>query len=86
MNKQFIYFYFMKDEPAKIKDAVPIHINYWHDLKLEGYIGGPFADRTGGLIIFQIDDLDKAEKIVSEDPFVRDNLVDRKWLKEWVVR
>lgn len=84
MEKQFVYFYFVKDEPAKIKGAVPRHISYWHSLKLEGYLGGPFADRTGGLIVFQVKDRGQAEKIISRDPFVTHNLIDKKWLKEWV--
>ncbi len=84
MEKQFVYFYFMKDEPARIREAIPLHISYWHGLKLEGYCGGPFADRTGGLIVFQVKEPGQAAKIISGDPFVTRNLIDRKWLKEWV--
>jgi hypothetical protein len=53
--KTFAYFYFMKNEPAKIKSKAPLHAEYWNSLSLTGYLGGPFADRSGGLIIFQCD-------------------------------
>ncbi len=86
MAKRFAFFYFMKKEPEKIKNAVPLHIEYWHNLKLTGYRGGPFADRTGGLITFEAKDIDEAVKIVDGDPFVAQGLLENKWIKEWIVK
>jgi len=78
------YFYFMKNEPDKIGMHVPAHIDYWKNAKLPNYSGGPFADRTGGLIIFDADDLAKAEQIVNQDPFVTADLIKSGWVKEWI--
>ncbi len=85
MGKRFAFFYFMKMEPEKIKAVVPLHIEYWHKLKLNKYLGGPFADRTGGLITFETENMDEATKIIMNDPFVLQGLLENKWIKEWAV-
>ncbi len=86
MGKRFVFFYFMKKEPEKIKAAVPAHIEYWTNLRLNKYLGAPFADRTGGLITYEAKDMDQAEKITGNDPFVVQGLLESKWIKEWVVK
>lgn len=85
MGKQFAFFYFMKKEPEKIKASVPLHVEYWHKLKLNKYIGGPFSDRTGGLITFESESVEDATRLVMDDPFVIQDLLESKWIKEWVV-
>ena len=85
MGKRFASFYFMKKEPEKIKAVVLLHIEYWHKLKLNKYLGGPFADRTGGLITFETESIDKATSIIMNDPFVLQGLLESKWVKEWAV-
>ncbi len=84
MKKRFAYFYFMKPEPDKIRQFVPAHIQYWKKCRLEGYLGGPFADRSGGLITFEATNPEKATSIVKHDPFALNDLLDSKWLKEWL--
>ena len=54
-------------------------------LELRGYLGGPFADRSGGLISFETNTHDDAARLVADDPFVREGLVERSWVKEWKV-
>lgn len=85
MAKRFAFFYFMKREPEKIKAAVPLHIEYWHSLKLNKYLGGPFADRSGGMITFESESIEEATKITNNDPFVTQDLFESKWIKEWIV-
>lgn len=85
MNKRFVYFYFMRDRPEKIRQAVQTHVDYWRELNLNNYTGGPFSDRSGGLITFETISLEKAAQIVSKDPFVKGDLIENKWLKEWFV-
>ena len=85
MGKRFAFFYFMKKEPEKIRAVVPSHIEYWKSCSLQGYEGGPFADRTGGLIAFETENMDEAAKIIMNDPFVLQGLFENKWVKEWVV-
>ncbi len=85
MGKHFVYFYFMKNEPEKIKSAVGAHVEYWKKLALDNYRGGPFADRSGGLIYFEAGSADEAERIAMNDPFALENLLRDRWIKEWVV-
>lgn len=85
MKKRFAFFYFMKKEPEKIKSVVLLHIEYWHSLKLSKYIGGPFADRSGGIVTFEAESIEEATEITNNDPFVIQGLLESKWIKEWVV-
>ena len=85
MGKRFVFFYFMKKEPERIKAVVPLHIEYWRKLRLNKYHGGPFADRTGGLIAFEAEGIEKATSIIMNDPFVSQGLLEDKWIKEWAV-
>ncbi len=85
MGKRYVYFYSMKREPAKIQANIPAHVSYWKEGNLEGYLGGPFADRSGGLITFKAESIEEATKICANDPFKLENLVEGRWIKEWMV-
>ena len=85
MAKQFAYFYFMKQESDKIQSVVPLHVEYWKKSNLSGYMGGPFADKSGGLIIFKAESMAEATNIIMADPFVSEDLLEGKWIKEWLV-
>lgn len=75
----------MKNQPEKIRLAVPQHVEYWQSKKLEQYEGGPFSDRSGGLITFAADDSDTTETTIMNDSFVKEDLIEKKWIKEWLV-
>lgn len=49
------------------------------------YLGGPFADRSGGLITFEASSRERAEKMTGQDPFARHGLLGLHWLKEWAI-
>jgi len=48
-------------------------------------MGGPFGDRTGGLISFVAPSLQDATEIILQDPFIVENLISEKWIKEWLL-
>ena len=52
-------------------------------LRLAHYVGGPFEDRTGGLITFDADDAAQAQRAVRGDPVVLEGLIEAHWLKQW---
>ncbi|MFQ5507100.1 MAG: YciI family protein [Planctomycetota bacterium] len=83
--KRFAYFYFMKDEPEGIGRTVEAHVEHWQGSALRDYAGGPFADRSGGLVSFSAESAEQADSLVRNDPFVLADLVAEKWLKEWQV-
>lgn len=51
MSPRFAYFYLMASEPERARVTVPPRVAHWRSLGLTGYLGGPFADPTGGLIV-----------------------------------
>lgn len=81
---RFCYFYMMNDAVAEIRETAPRHVSYWQQLQLDDYIGGPFADRSGGLICFSAESLNAARQIVTGDPFLKSGLLESWWLKEWL--
>jgi uncharacterized protein YciI len=84
MSKQYAFFYLMKNDPEKIRDIIPEHIRYWKDNKPINYSGGPFGDRSGGLILFGAKDMETAADLAMNDPFVVQKVIENKWLKEWI--
>lgn len=81
---RFLFFYLMNNEPGRVRDVAPRHAAYWQDLALSGYLGGPFADRSGGLITFEARSAGQAEEFVNGDPFLRQGLLGSWWLEEWL--
>ena len=76
------YFYFMKNEPAHVREVAPKHAQYWRQTDASER-GGPFSDRSGGLIIFESPDEKTAAETVADDPFQRAGLLEHWWLKAW---
>ena len=83
MDKRFVYIYFMKRMSDAIREIAPRHVEYWKSRKLDGYMGGPFADRSGGVITFETASIAEAEELAQSDPFVVNGLIDSRWVKEW---
>jgi uncharacterized protein YciI len=84
VSAQYAYFYFMRADGVGVPEAVPDHVAHWRGLGLEDYVGGPFEDRTGGLITFRAEGTSRAEQAVVNDPFVGRGLVEVYWLKCWL--
>jgi uncharacterized protein YciI len=81
--QRYAYFYFMKPDPVRVRLVASKHAAYWHELQLADYAGGPFADRSGGLITFAADDDSQAQRTVESDPFMVERLIEAHWLKAW---
>ena len=60
MIKQLAFFYLMKNDSEKLRKIVPEHIKYWKNNRPINYSGGTFSDRTGGLIIFEAENIGTA--------------------------
>lgn len=84
MLKKYAFFYLMKNDPEKIRDIIPAHIKYWKDSKPINYSGGPFADRSGGLILLEAENIETATELAMNDPFVVREAIETKWIKEWI--
>ena len=84
-TRRFVYFYFNRNEPEKIRQVVQAHVGYWKSANLKEYRGGPFSDRTGGLITFAASSIEEGTEIVLQDPFILEDLIAEKWIKEWII-
>jgi uncharacterized protein YciI len=83
MSERFAYFYFMRRDPKRVSSVAPLHTAHWRNLAPSGYEGGPFQDRSGGLITFKANDLEQAQAAVAGDPFLKEDLLAEHWLKRW---
>jgi uncharacterized protein YciI len=83
LSPRYVYFYLMQDDPDRVGATVPGHVSHWRRLQLTDYLGGPFTDRTGGLITFRAEDDQQAQRAVDADPFVQEGLLAAHWLKRW---
>jgi uncharacterized protein len=63
---------------------LPAHLAYLQSLKTRGalLLSGPFADRTGGMVVVNAASYAEAEAIAQADPLVA-NQVDSYELREW---
>ena len=80
---RILYFYIMSDAPDRVRTVAPRHAAYWRDLGPGHYLGGPFADRSGGLITFGAGSLSEAEQLVADGPFIQEDLLEQRWVKEY---
>jgi uncharacterized protein YciI len=77
------YFYLMKNDRDRVRAVVPDHVAYWRELRVPGYLGGPLADRSSGLITFEAHSEEAAHQLIASDPFVRADLLESAWINEW---
>ncbi len=83
-SSYFAYFYFMKNEPDKIRAILSAHIAYWNNNRSDCFSGGPFTDKSGGLIVFKAQNLASAKKLAQCDPFVVNDAIQSQWIKQWI--
>ncbi|MGB3518160.1 MAG: YciI family protein [Elainellaceae cyanobacterium] len=71
-------------DKATFDQYVPAHIDYVQSLIARGHDArsGYWAERGGGMLLFQASSLEEAEAIVANDPLVQNHCVDYE-LHEW---
>jgi len=82
--KLFVFMYLFTEDLEKIRKTLGSHVKYWRNLELSHYQNGPFTDKSGGLIIFSADGLDRARDIIASDPLLPAGALRQYWLKEWI--
>lgn len=65
---------------------VPAHVAYVRDLIAKGHQArtGYWAEKGGGMLLFQAESMDAARAIVAADPLIQNNCVDYE-LHEWCI-
>jgi hypothetical protein len=51
----WVYVYLTRDEAARVREVAPRYAQYWSETG-SAERGGPFSDRSGGLIVFDAAD------------------------------
>lgn len=83
---RYAYVYFTDPGRAdRVRLVAPEHSRYWRGLDQPNYLGGPFADGTGGLVIFEADSIEEAQDLLNDDPFRREGLIANGFTSEWHV-
>ena len=77
--------YFLSSDMKKIHQSLGAHVNYWRKGNFAYFKNGPFADKSGGLIIFSATDEKQAEKTIAGDPLLQGKAIQQFWLKEWII-
>lgn len=85
MKKRHAYIFFLKPRYDQIKQTVPQHAEYWKSSNVEDFLGGTIADDSIGLISFSANGLVEVSEIVLNDPLNRQNLIENRLIKEWIV-
>jgi uncharacterized protein YciI len=47
--------------------------------------GAVLLPHEGRVITFDASSVDEAERLVADDPFAREDLLERRWVKEWLI-
>ncbi|PSN20393.1 hypothetical protein C7271_02440 [filamentous cyanobacterium CCP5] len=73
-------------DKAIFDQHVPAHVEYVKQLAVHGHQAktGYWAERGGGMLLFQAESLDQAQAIVAKDPLVAHGCVEYE-LHEWKV-
>jgi hypothetical protein len=79
-----LHFYTMKQEPERVRAVGPRHAEYWRRVGAHRYQGGPFDDRSGGLITFEVDLARRLSGSSRPTPSFED-LLESSLVKQWVV-
>jgi uncharacterized protein YciI len=71
-------------EKAAFDKHVPAHVEYVKDLIHKGHQArsGYWAERGGGMLLFQAESIAEAEALVQEDPLIKHGCVEYE-LHEW---
>jgi len=74
--------------PEELAELQGAHMDYLRKLYPEGKVlfGGPFADFTGGFVIYVADSKEEAIKLAQGDPAVKGGLltIDMDMVKPWI--
>lgn len=65
----------------------PRHREYLEGLVERGQVlaGGPFADDSGGLAVYQVDDAAELDRLLAADPYTVDDVAAQRIVREWKI-
>lgn len=71
-----------RDERLRVR---PAHREYSRDLAARGVLlaGGPYADETGAMIIYETADEGELRELLAADPYAAAGVIVRTTVREW---
>lgn len=74
-------------DPERVNEVRPKHREYLAGLLAQGklYATGPYVDNTGALLVYEAADEAEARRLLAEDPYGQEGVVNLVSLKEWKV-
>jgi uncharacterized protein YciI len=74
-------------DKARIAEIRPVHRDYQEGLRKQNklVIAGPFADDSGGLIVYNAASQEEVESIIRNDPFYKHGVFQSWVIREWKI-
>jgi len=74
-------------DASKIAQFRPVHREYILGLKEKNKVvlAGPFTDDSGGLLVYEAETQEEAEKLIRDDPFFKEGVFVSWVLRGWKV-
>ncbi len=74
-------------DPERVNEVRPRHREYLAGLLAQGklYATGPYVDNTGALLVYEAADEAEARRLLAEDPYGQEGVVNIVSVKEWRV-
>jgi len=81
-----VSFTYISDK-ERIEQVRPVHREYLRGLLEAGKLveSGPFADGSGALMIYEVDDLAAAQEQLANDPYAINGIIATVSINEWNV-
>ena len=82
--KRFVVLLRFTDNERRL-EVRPAHREYLRSLHEQGKLltAGPWADDTGALLIYQAADEAELDRIIADDPYTPENVVEIAMRREW---
>ena len=74
-------------DPERVNEVRPQHREYLAGLLAQGklYATGPYVDNTGALLVYEAADEAEARRLLAEDPYGQEGVVNIVSVKEWKI-
>jgi uncharacterized protein YciI len=71
----------------KLLAVRPDHRDYLRPLVDQGVVvvAGPWADDSGGFIVYQVDDRAQLDRLLADDPYTTEGVAAGREIKEWKI-
>ena len=75
------------EDLAKVAVLRPAHRSFMSELLRQNKLvaGGPFGDGSGAIFVYEVRDLEEAERLVAEDPYMAGGAIFGYELRQWIV-